>query len=276
MSVAYGLAISAAAGLEPPLLGGEHGDEFGDELGGGGGTTRCGGVARPPTASRLAPLIARLRGDGDGGGGPGGDGGGHGGGGGGGGGGGHRGHSGGAAAQLERCVAAFAQAQELLGAAEREPALWRQAEVEGARMLVAWAAHLEEYPAEPPPAAGGAADAHFGAEAGEEGAAVSMLREAAARLERSGRAAAAGDVHYRLGAQLCVRYVRRSTPTSLAQEAQHAAWADAAAAAAGEEPHGSRSPRGEAAECTRMARELEQARLMRGRARVRVRGRGEG
>ena len=89
-------------------------------------------------------------------------------------------------------------------------------------MLVAWAAHLEENPAEPPPAAGGAADAHFGAEVCEEGAnpnpnpnanpnsnpspnpnpnptpnpnqagdgaAVSMLREATARLERSGRAA---------------------------------------------------------------------------------------
>ena len=121
------------------------------------------------------------------------------------------------------------QAHELLGTAEREPSLWRQAEVEGARMLVAWAEHLEEYPNEPPPAKvrgrgrgrgrvrvrararvrvpnstrepakGGVAGAHVGAELG---AAASMLCEAAARLERSGRAAAAGDVHYRLAITL--------------------------------------------------------------------------
>ncbi|KAL1515550.1 hypothetical protein AB1Y20_002170 [Prymnesium parvum] len=122
--------------------------------------------------------------------------------------------------EFERCIAAFAQAHELLGAEGVDVALWRQAEAEHAKTLLLQAERLEEAP-----------QVHLAD--GETPPALPLLVDAAARFEKLADTLGAGDAHYRLGALHC-RIATRSLetsgsaaaphmPTDAQREAQHAA-----------------------------------------------------
>ena len=86
--------------------------------------------------------------------------------------------------ELARAGAAFAQAHELLGSADADAALWRQAEAERGRTLLL------------------VAERHAARDDDADGVAhaVALYEEAATRLERAGEQHAAGDAECRLGA----------------------------------------------------------------------------
>ena len=157
--------------------------------------------------------------------------------------------------ELERCAQAFAQARELLGSREADPALWRLSESEHGRTLLLHAGQLEDrvggaFPSSPSPSSSSTscsasssvagsgnstsgAAAHAAAYLGEGSAAASaakLLLEAAQRLAAAGDATAAGDVHYRLGALHCRLHLRCTSSVGAAAAAVFTAASTHAAA----------------------------------------------
>ena len=130
------------------------------------------------------------------------------------------------AADLERCVATCLQAQELLGAPETDPPLWRQVNDELARTLLLYATWLDERGLEPPPPPAATASSDAASSAGGTATvrtAPTLMDEAARRFLAAGNATAAADVFYRLGALECRRYLRAPTAAGASEHGATAA-----------------------------------------------------
>lgn len=130
------------------------------------------------------------------------------------------------AADLERCVATCLQAQELLGAPETDPPLWRQVNDELARTLLLYATWLDERGLEPPPPPAATASSDAASSAGGTATvrtAPTLMDEAARRFLAAGNATAAADAFYRLGALECRRYLRAPTAAGASEHGATAA-----------------------------------------------------